>query len=72
MVVGKEEWRGDVRHVLEIAELKDVCVAVDPGVYPQAQVEYRTQPDATQKEVEMDQQDQQQEGGHAVSTPGAA
>jgi HK97 family phage prohead protease len=53
MVVGKEEWRGDVRHVLEIAELKDVCVAVDPAVYPQAQVEYRTQP-VTQEEVEMD------------------
>jgi hypothetical protein len=64
----KEEWRGEVRHVLEIAELKDVCVAVDPAVYPQAQVEYRTQPEATQKEVEMDQQ-AQQEGGHAVSTP---
>jgi HK97 family phage major capsid protein len=46
MVVGRDEWRGDVRHVHEIEELRDVCVAIDPAAYPQTAVEMRTQPDA--------------------------
>jgi phage head maturation protease len=31
MVVGRDEWRGDVRHVHEIAELRDVAVATRPA-----------------------------------------
>lgn len=41
MVVGREEWRGDVRHVHEISELRDVSVVTDPA-YPAASVELRS------------------------------
>jgi phage head maturation protease len=43
MRVAKDEWRGNVRHIHDIAELKDVCLAAaeDP-VYPAAAVELRT------------------------------
>ena len=44
MVVGRDEWRGDTRHVHEIAELRDVtlCAAEDPAYGEAAHVEYRT------------------------------
>jgi HK97 family phage prohead protease len=48
MVVGKDEWRGDTRHVLEIAQLRDVSVVTRPA-YPTADVEFRSA-EATQKE----------------------
>jgi HK97 family phage major capsid protein/HK97 family phage prohead protease len=41
MIVGREEWRGDVRHVHEISELRDVSVVTDPA-YPAASVELRS------------------------------
>jgi phage head maturation protease len=43
MKVAREEWRGNTRHVHEIAELKDVCIAAaeDP-CYPAAAIELRT------------------------------
>ena len=46
MVVGRDEWRGDVRHVHEISELRDVSV-VTTGAYPAeaAPVELRSRPD---------------------------
>jgi HK97 family phage major capsid protein/HK97 family phage prohead protease len=46
MVVGKDEWRGDVRHVTEIKSLRDVAI-VTTGAYPAeaAHVELRSQPD---------------------------
>src|SRR3954447_4053358 len=44
MRVARDEWRGDVRHVLEIAELRDVAVVAAPA-YPSAAVELRTAPE---------------------------
>lgn len=46
MVVGKERWDGDTRHVQAISELRDVSIVSDPA-YPSAQVEYRAAPLAT-------------------------
>ena len=43
MVVARDEWRGDVRHIHEIAELRDVAIVTAPA-YPAAAVEYRTHP----------------------------
>jgi HK97 family phage prohead protease len=43
MLVAKDRWDGDVRHVEEIAELRDVAVVSSPA-YPAASVEYRNHP----------------------------
>jgi uncharacterized protein len=43
MKVARDEWRGDVRHVHEIAELRDVSLVSAPA-YPSASVELRSQP----------------------------
>jgi hypothetical protein len=53
MIVGRDEWQGDVRHVHEITELLDVAVATAPA-YPQATVELRSKP--TKEETPMDEQ----------------
>lgn len=45
MKVGRDEWRGDVRHVHEIAELRDVSVVTHPS-YEAAAVELRSQPES--------------------------
>ena len=42
-VAKRDEWRGDVRHIHEIAELLDVSVVTRPA-YPQAVTEYRSEP----------------------------
>lgn len=42
MVVGRDEWRGDVRHVAEVAELRDVSLVTNPA-YSEARAEYRSQ-----------------------------
>jgi HK97 family phage prohead protease len=53
MVVGRDEWRGDVRHVHEIAELRDVAVVTTPA-YESAAVELRSNTDpATGQEDDM-------------------
>lgn len=44
MVVGREEWRGDVRHIHEITHLRDVAVVTNPA-YAGAVVEFRSEPD---------------------------
>jgi hypothetical protein len=44
MLVAKEKWIGDVRHVQKIAELRDVTVTAAPA-YAQAAAELRSQPD---------------------------
>jgi HK97 family phage prohead protease len=44
MVVARDEWRGDVRHIHEISELRDVSVVTSPA-YPAAAVEYRSAPE---------------------------
>jgi HK97 family phage prohead protease len=41
MVVARDEWRGDVRHIKAIAELRDVSIVTAPA-YPAAAVEYRS------------------------------
>lgn len=43
MRVARAEWRGDVRHILEIAELRDVALVASPA-YPSAAVELRHHP----------------------------
>jgi HK97 family phage major capsid protein len=43
MVVGKDRWDGDVRHVEAISELRDVSVVTTPA-YPDSAVEMRSQP----------------------------
>jgi HK97 family phage prohead protease len=43
MRVGRDEWRGNVRHVHQIAELADVSIVTRPS-YPAATVEMRSQP----------------------------
>src|SRR5215218_6309578 len=55
MVVGRDEWRGDTRHVHEIAELRDVSVVSSPA-YPTATVEYRAAPTTTNKEDNMSEE----------------
>lgn len=45
MVVGREEWRGDVRHVHEIAELRDVTVTASAAYGDHAAAEYRSTPE---------------------------
>jgi len=49
MVVGRDEWRGDTRHVHEISELRDVSVVSSPA-YPSATVEYRAAPNTTKEQ----------------------
>jgi HK97 family phage prohead protease len=61
MVVSKDEWRGDTRHVLEIAVLKDVAVATRPA-YVDAVVEYRsTDPAEGQEETMADKANEKQD-----------
>jgi HK97 family phage prohead protease len=53
MRVGRDEWRGNVRHVHEVELLRDVSIATRPA-YDDAVVEYRSQPDpADGQEDEM-------------------
>lgn len=44
MIVGRERWVGDVRHVEAIDELRDVSVVTTPA-YQAARAEYRSAPD---------------------------
>ena len=46
MIVEKDRWDGNTRHIVEVRELQDVCVA-GSGIpaYPDAAVEYRTEPE---------------------------
>ena len=46
MVVARDRWEGDVRHVEEIRSLKDVAVVVSPA-YPTATAELRSDPNGT-------------------------
>jgi uncharacterized protein len=52
MRVGRDEWRGDVRHIHEISELRDVAVVVD-AAYPDAAVELRHHEPAKPEEGTM-------------------
>lgn len=44
MVVARDEWRGNVRHVHEVAELRDVSVVSNPA-YAASVVEHRSAPE---------------------------
>jgi len=44
MIVAGDEWRGDVRHIKSIAELRDVSIVTAPA-YPTATTEYRSTTD---------------------------
>lgn len=44
MIVGRDEWRGNVRHIHEIAELRDVSVVSSPA-YAASVVEHRSAPE---------------------------
>jgi HK97 family phage prohead protease len=60
MVVAKDRWEADVRHVEAIAELRDVSIVSSPA-YPAAAIEYRaaatasitTAADAPQENIHM-------------------
>lgn len=59
--VGEEQWDGDVRTIVKVAELRDVCIATFPA-YPAASIELRSsnQPtggSAARKGPPMDPQD---------------
>ncbi len=43
MIVGRDRWDGDVRHVEQVAELRDVSVVTTPA-YAEARAEYRAAP----------------------------
>jgi HK97 family phage prohead protease len=43
MVVGRDRWDGDVRHIEQISELRDVTVTAAPA-YGEARAEYRSAP----------------------------
>jgi HK97 family phage prohead protease len=59
MVVSSDEWRGDVRHVKAIAELRDVSIVTAPA-YPTAATEYRsTDPAKGQEDTMADQAEQE-------------
>jgi HK97 family phage major capsid protein len=78
MVVGKDRWEGDVRHVEEIRELLDVClVGADEPAYPASTIELRTKdkteeraaPRVTnepEKEKEMSEDREVKKGGLEV------
>lgn len=51
MRVARDEWRGEVRHVHEIAELRDVSVVADPA-YESAAVELRSNPNESENPME--------------------
>lgn len=53
MVVSRDRWAGDTRHVEAIQELRDVSVVSAPA-YPAAAVEYRAAPTTTQEDEMSD------------------
>lgn len=52
MVVARDRWDGDVRHVQAISELRDVSVVTAPA-YPAAVAEYRSTPTPSTEEPAM-------------------
>lgn len=50
MIVGRDEWRGDVRHIHQISELRDVSVVSHPS-YPSSTVELRSAPNTKENQV---------------------
>ncbi|MDP9144576.1 MAG: HK97 family phage prohead protease [Actinomycetota bacterium] len=69
MQVAKDEWRGNTRHVLEVAVLRDVSIVTRPAYGEAAQVEYRSQPDpaAGQEETMADKAEKDTTTAEAVT-----
>jgi HK97 family phage major capsid protein len=44
MIVKRDEWRGNVRHIHEVGELRD-CAVVTTSAYPAAATEFRAAPE---------------------------
>jgi HK97 family phage prohead protease len=68
MVVGKDEWRGDVRHVKEIELLRDVAIVTRPA-YESAAVELRSHDNnnaAEERQKESTMTDEVRDGGLEV------
>jgi HK97 family phage prohead protease len=67
MVVAKDRWSGDTRHVEQIAELRDVSVVSAPA-YPAAAVEYRSAPKPiTEEETKVEAEEKVEERATASS-----
>jgi len=75
MVVKRDDWQGDVRHIHEIAELRDVSIVSSPA-YPQALTEYRssepTNPGDAQEAVMGTEPDTQTENTPQITEDRAA
>jgi HK97 family phage major capsid protein len=70
MVVARDSWDGDTRHVHEIRSLQDVSVVTNPA-YESAAVELRAAPEPQPEEHVMDEPTQQGHGltVDALNTP---
>jgi len=55
MVVSRDRWDGDVRHVEEIRSRRDVAIVTSPA-YPAATAEFRSEPHRDREEVEPEQE----------------
>jgi HK97 family phage prohead protease len=73
MVVARDRWEGNVRHVQDIAELRDVTVTAAPAYGDAAPAELRTQPDPAegQEAVMADTATQQVESTATITAPEA-
>jgi HK97 family phage prohead protease len=69
MRVARDEWRGNVRHVHEIAELADVSVVTRPSY--DAPVELRNQPEENMTETVLDAPETPEDPVEARSAPEA-
>ena len=78
MVVAEDEWRGDVRHVKRIAELRDVTVTAAPAYGDYAPAEYRSSPEPSttpppeETTVKTESRTENVEGGLRVEERAAA
>lgn len=71
---GGERWDGDVRHVTNIAELRDVTVTAAPAYGDEARAEYRSLPEApttTTEEATVPEEAREGGGGLTVESRSA-
>jgi len=64
MIVGRDRWVGDVRHVEAIKALRDVSLVALPA-YPAAAVEYRSRENQMEETTETIEQETIQEGAES-------
>ena len=69
MVVARDEWRGNVRHVHEVAELRDVSVVTNPA-YAEARAEFRAAPDPDNPPAETRAPDEEATVPETITPPG--